>query len=397
MSSGKVLRRIIAVASILWLLAGCGAPGDVPPSIPPAEGAAPTPAPPTATALPTPIPPTAVPTLASASTPVTAPTATPRADDLTHDEAATLDSLEQVDDYPLYTMHYYGSYAERAASVEGSERGVSASRRVSSVTASLPAWGCSLFAALGDADEMVYGRNFDWDYSPAVLLFTHPPEGYASVSMVDIAYFGFEGARAHGLTDLPLVERRALLDTPRLPFDGMNERGLVVGMAAVSPGQMVPDPNKETTGSLRVIRKMLDQAGDVDDAVAILASYNIDFEGGPPIHYLIADSSGRAALVEFYQGEMVIFANETPYHLATNFLRASAGESAEGECWRYDKLSQRLRETEGRMTAQGAMDLLAAVSQEGTQWSIVYGISTGDVSVAMEQQYGAPHTFYLVR
>jgi hypothetical protein len=244
---------------------------------------------------------------------------------------------------------------------------------------------------------MVYGRNFDWDYSPAVLLFTHPPEGYASVSMVDIAYFGFEGARAHGLADLPLAELGALLDTPRLPFDGMNERGLVVGMAAVPPGQMVPDPNRGTTGSLRVIRKMLDQAGDVDEAVAILASYNIDFEGGPPIHYLIADPSGRSALVEFYQGEMVIFHNETPYHLATNFLRASAGESAEGECWRYDGLSQRLRETEGRMTAQEAMDLLAAVSQEGTQWSIIYGISTGDVSVAMEQQYGTPHTFRLVR
>jgi hypothetical protein len=92
---------------------------------------------------------------------------------------------------------------------------------------------------------------------------------------------------------------------------------------------------------------------------------------------------------------MVVFANETPYHLATNFLRASAGESAEGECWRYDRLSQRLRKTEGRMTSQDAMDLLAAVSQKGTQWSIVYGMSTGDVSVAMERQYGAPHIFHL--
>jgi len=397
MNCRKVLRRVIAVASILWLVAGCGAPGDVPPSISPAKDTAPTPVPPTATALPTPIPPTVIPTLASASTPVPAPTATPRADGLTHDEAATLGSLEQVEDYPLYTMHYYGSYAERVASVEGGERGVSASRRVPNVMASLPTWGCSLFAAQGNADEMVYGRNFDWDYSPAVLLFTHPAEGYASVSMVDIAYFGFEGAQARGLTDLPLVERQALLDTPRLPFDGMNERGLVVGMAAVPPGQMVPDPDKETTGSLRVIRKMLDQAGDVDEAVAILSSYNIDFEGGPPIHYLIADPSGRAALVEFYQGEMVVFANETPYHLATNFLRASAGESAEGECWRYDRLSQRLRKTEGRMTSQDAMDLLAAVSQEGTQWSIVYGISTGDVSVTMGRSYNASHTFHLSR
>jgi len=35
--------------------------------------------------------------------------------------------------------------------------------------------------------------------------------------------------------------------------------------------------------------------------------------------------------------------------VATNFLRASAGESAAGECRRYDQLSRRLAEIEGRM------------------------------------------------
>jgi hypothetical protein len=242
---------------------------------------------------------------------------------------------------------------------------------------------------------MLYGRNFDWEYSPAVLLFTDPPDGYASVSMVDIAYLGFGGTSAGRLPDLPLVERRALLDAPRMPFDGMNEHGLVVGMAAVPPGQMRPDPAKETTGSLRVIREMLDHASKVDEAVAILQSYNIDFEGGPPLHYLVADPSGRSALVEFYQGEMVIMPNETPWHLATNFLRASVGESAAGQCWRYDRLSQRLTDAQGRMTTPSAMRLLSDVSQEGTQWSIVYGMSTGDVSVTMGRQYDTPHTFHL--
>lgn len=109
----------------------------------------------------------------------------------------------------------------------------------------------------------------------------------------------------------------------------------------------------------------------------------------------MADSSGRSVLVEFYQGELVIIPNETTWHQATNFLRASAGESAEGECWRYDKISQRLTEAEGQHTVQDAMDLLAGVSQEGTQWSVVYGMSTGDVSVTMGRQYDTLHTFPL--
>lgn len=350
MNSKKLLPKIISLALILGLVVGCNAPAVAP----------------------TPVPPT--------STPTTAPTPTSRADGLSDEEVATLSSLEQVDDYPLYTMRYYGPYDQRASSIE---------------TASLPSWACSLFAALGDADNMLYGRNFDWEYSPAVLLFTDPPDGYASVSMVDIAYFGFEGAKVGTLPDLPLIERQALLHTPFWPFDGLNERGLAVGMAAVPPGDMRPDPDKETIGSLGVIREMLDHASNVDEALAILQSYNIDFEDGPPLHYLIADSSGRSLLVEFYQGEMVVIPNEMPWHQATNFLRASAGESAEGECWRYDKISQRLTEAEGQLTVQDAMNLLSEAAQGSTQWSVVYGMSTGDVNVTMGREYDNVHAFPL--
>jgi hypothetical protein len=376
---------------MLCLLVGCSAPASVPPAVDTTR----TSAPPAAPTIPASIPPTVAPTSPPASTPTTAPTGEARTDGLSDEEAATLGSLEQVDDYPLYTMHYHGPYEQRMTAIDGVWRLASANPPHPGPTASSPAWACSLFAALGDPEEMLYGRNFDWEYSPAVLLFTDPPGGYASVSMVDIAYLGFGGASAGRLADLPLVERRALLDAPRMPFDGMNEHGLVVGMAAVPPGQMRPDPDKETTGSLRVIREMLDHASNVDEAVAILQSYNIDFEGGPPLHYLVADPSGRSVLVEFYQGEMAIMSNETPWHVATNFLRASVGESAAGQCWRYDRLSQQLTDAQGRMTTQGAMQLLSDVSQEGTQWSIVYRMSTGDVNVTMGRQYDTPHIFHL--
>jgi hypothetical protein len=41
------------------------------------------------------------------------------------------------------------------------------------------------------------------------------------------------------------------------------------------------------------------------------------------------------------------------------------------------------------------MELLADVAQPGTQWSVVYGLSTGQIDVVMGRQYDAPHTFYL--
>jgi hypothetical protein len=342
-------------------------------------------------AKPTSVLPAIAPTAVSPSTPHPAESE----GDLSDEQIATLDSLEQVDDYPLYTMVYHGEYAEATSVAELVEQSVDPTWPKPSVVPSAGDWACSLFAALGDGDGMLYGRNFDWEYSPALLLFTDPPDGYASASMVDIAYLGFGGAEAQGLTDLPLAEREGMLRAPFLPFDGFNEQGLALGMAAVPPGNVHPDPDKETLGSLMVMREILDHAGNVDEAAAILQNHNIDMGGGPPLHYLVADASGRAALVEFYQGEVVVIVNRDPWHLATNFLCAAAGVSVEGMCGRYDKISERLGEAQGRLSVQDGLALLAEVSQDGTQWSVIYGMSIADVTIAMGRQYEVVHTFHL--
>lgn len=324
--------------------------------------------------------------LAACSPPASiAPTNTPRTDGLSDQQAATLGSLQKLDDYPLYTMRLVGAYDSR--SFIENNRLANAQPEISN------AWACSLFAALGDTNNQFYGRNFDWEYSPALLLFTEPSDGYASVSMVDLAYLGFK-TNATALTDLSLVERRALLRAPFLPFDGMNARGLVVAMAAVDDGQMKPDPSKETIDSLMVIRKILDSAANVDEAVAILRRYNISMSGGPPLHYLMADQSGRAALVEFYQGKLIVIPNETQWHQATNFIRSSVDNPA-GQCSRYDKIAERLGQTGGRVTAQNAMQLLREVSQRITQWSIVYGMTSGEITVTMGRQYDRVHPLRL--
>ena len=173
----------------------------------------------------------------------------------------------------------------------------------------------------------------------------------------------------------------------------MNDAGLVIGMAAVPPGNVQADPGKETIGSLGVIREMLDYASSVDEALEIMRKYNIDMVGGPPLHYLIADKFGDSVLVEFYDGEMVVIPNQVPWHQATNFLRAAVGDSTEGVCWRHDTISERLQETEGRVTVDGALDLLESVSQAGTQWSVVYEMDDYQVNVVMGRQYDIVHTF----
>ena len=156
--------------------------------------------------------------------PATSTAPVPESSNLSENDAATLASLKQVDDYPLYTMQYYGEYASRRTSV------LPAAKQADST----PNWACSLFTVLLDDDHLLYGRNYDWTFSPALLVFTDPPDGYASVSMVDMEYLGFGGQSSFNLSELSSDDLEGLLDAPLIPFDGMNEHGLAIGMAAVS-------------------------------------------------------------------------------------------------------------------------------------------------------------------
>ncbi|MBN1146378.1 MAG: linear amide C-N hydrolase [Anaerolineales bacterium] len=360
--------RLFALILTLVLSAACS---------PPSTPAAPSPATQTALHTSPTVPPPA--TLAETS----------QAANLSAEQIATLDSLEKVDDFPLYTMHYYGDYRQ---DLPAPRQGAGSASLLDSAST---AWGCSLFAALGDPAGMLFGRSFDWQFSPAVLLFTHPQDGYASVSMVDFAYFDVSGNQVHDLAELPLEQRQALLEAPTLPFDGMNERGLAVGMAAVPEGNMPPDPAKETISSILVIRLMLDRAQDVGEALAILESYNLDYGGGPPLHYLLADASGRSMLVEFYQGEMHLIPNQNPWQQATNFLVSSTSGSPGGNCRRYDRIEQALAGSQGRLDPLAAMELLSQVAQDNTQWSVVYGLQSGEVAVVMGREYENIHHFEL--
>ena len=300
---------------------------------------------------------------------------------LSPEAITTLRSLEKLQDYPFYVMHYYGGYdypTTGATLPEGT------------------GFSCSLFAALGVDGDMFYGRNFDWDFSPSLLLIIDPPDGYASASMVDLTFLGISHAASTKLTDLPLLDRSALLAAPFMPFDGMNEYGLTIAMAAV-PDEFVDgasyDSSRPTIGSIGIIRQTLDHARNVDEALDIFGQYNIDFGGGPPIHYLIADPSGKAVLIEYYRGEMIQLPNEAPWHLATNHLRRIA--KGDGGCERYRTISERLRALNGQLDPQAAMQLLSDVKQGSTQWSTIYDMTIGDINIAIAGNYDATFAFHL--
>ena len=298
---------------------------------------------------------------------------------LTDDERATLESLRKVHDYPLYVMTYHHDYKTVVAQ--------SASPQMQE------GFACSLFAAFHGPDGSLMGRNFDWNESPALLLFTKPDQGYASVSMVDISYLGYN---QFNLDELDSVEgRRRLLRAPLIPFDGMNDQGLTVAMAAVPDAAIPTYENKPTIVSVTLMRLMLDQAKTVDEALELVDDYNIDFAGGPNIHYLVADRQGNSALIELKHRRINVHRNEHPWQIATNFYLTGVIGEPEHSCDRYAKLSARLIEHEGKISLQQAMDSLENVAQPSTRWSMLYRMDALEAQLVLNRNYDAPYVISL--
>jgi len=127
----------------------------------------------------------------------------------------------------------------------------------------------------------------------------------------------------------------------------------------------------------------------------LIAGYNIDFSCGPPIHYLIADRTGHAAVVEYKDGSMQVVRNEDPWLAATNFYLAGTSPDRRQQDERYAMLNAALHRASGVLSTQEAMDLLRAVAQPHTRWSVVYDLSTGNIHLAMAKHYDRLHRFQL--
>ena len=189
---------------------------------------------------------------------------------------------------------------------------------------------CTVFFAGG-----VLGRNFDFDDHPALLLHHRPPGAYRSVSLVDIAYLGVERGEQPSADDLA--------GAARLPFDGMNERGVAVAMAAVPAAR---SPRGDAVGSLGVMRLVLDRAANVAEAVAIFRRTAVDFTGGPPLHYMVADATGASAVIEYVDGRVHVLRarpgddelrahrrRAAPTIATARRPRASGARDAARDCW----------------------------------------------------------------
>lgn len=288
--------------------------------------------------------------------------------------ARTIGSLRKIDDLPLYEMTFHGSYDREAPLGEEELAGRA------------DGWACSLFALGGD--RPLFGRNFDWDPNPALIVHAAPPDGYASVSVVDLFHL-IGGSTPPDLSAAPA--RRRMAHAVLAPFDGVNEKGLAIGMATSPEGGLPPSsPDRPDVNSVRVIRIMLDKAATVDEALAIMRRYDVDFTIGPQVHYLIADAAGRSAVVEYAGGRL----NVIDDRMLTNIGMTGTSASQRRADPRYRTLAEGLPATRDWRDAMG---LLQRVAQAHTRWSVVYDLTDATARVVAGRRWDTVHTIPLLQ
>jgi len=326
-------------------------------------------------------------------------------------ELKAVASIDKINDYGFYTMEYSGDYGfddflKVGASNDEELIQFITQRLLKGLPLSIsgPDLSCSTFNAVTPNGEYIFGRNFDMDYSPAMIIHTKPINGYESLSMVNLAFMGYKKGYLPDRT----FDKILALAAPYVPLDGINEKGLAVGVLLLPES---PPTRQETEridiNSTTAIRMLLDKAATVDEAVAMLKKYDMHDSANSCFHYQITDARGNSAIVEYVNNEMQVLKPEATYQACTNFFLAPGEKYNFGEGQdRYSIVMTGLKEKNGVVSKTAGLRLLKAAKMTNvldkktgilynTQWSAIYNNSKKCVHLAIGQDYDQVYYFSL--
>ncbi len=326
-----------------------------------------------------------------------------------HNEISTVASMKLVRDRndahldgAVYTMHVKGGFYLEDFIEQGGVK--SDSELIDFITGNItkglidmsisdPEIGCSSFTAKSESGDVLFGRNYDFSKTNTCIVFTEAQEGrHATISTVDLQFLGMDVEQnVEGL-----MNKITCLAAPYAPLDGINDAGVSCGIymtyqggdETVSTDQNTDKPDFTSTTLLRLI---LDYADNVQEAVEIVSSYDLHDSAKTSYHYMVADASGKSAILEWVAGtdatdndgskrELKVTYNDddahigdaeaaSDYQVITNFViqpgyyDGSAPEEKKGYD-RYVRIYEELDKTNGVVKdEQAAMDVLSIVGR----------------------------------
>lgn len=259
----------------------------------------------------------------------------------------------------------------------------------------IPNLACSTFYAETPEQGYIFGRNLDNQTTDLAVIKTSPKGAYSSVSVVNLSFLGY----TEDFTPNALLNRLNILATAYFPLDGINEKGLAVGVLQLQAPATAQDNGKPDVGTTLAIRAMLDKCATVDEAVEWLKGVDMYAAAKGCYHFQIADATGKSVVVSYVDNEMIITEKENGFIAATNFYLHDVPFEYDAQGLdRYEILEKTLTEKKSVLTAQEGMNLLKDVRITGTdpdakgrvystQWSSIYDLTNPSLSLCADMNY----------
>ncbi|MCR4594226.1 MAG: linear amide C-N hydrolase [Clostridiales bacterium] len=344
-------------------------------------------------------------------------------------QLVTMKSVEQLDDN-IYLLDYKNDYhlpelLERGVSSLGeltafASDALTLGLRLCKIGGDEGA-GCSTFDAFTPDGHHLLARNFDFKTSPCFVVWTHPKCGYAGISVVNTNFIVYGSSLRYN----KLNSYRVLV-APYCCVDGMNEKGLAIAvlqMKAKATNQT--DSGKKDITTTAMIRAVLDNCADVDEAVELIKRYNMHDSIWTNYHYQIVDASGRSVTVEYIDNVFHVYERGNPeystdssvyeddgmkFQYVSNYSLTKDVGSFQIEGHGEDRMcavKKVLTEKDGIMTELEAMDLLSHVRLKYKHpkypwnvvalWSAVYNTKEKTLKLAANLDYKKIYTFRIDR
>ena len=330
---------------------------------------------------------------------------------LNADQEKTKDTLKRLDDN-IYLLDYKNDYALD----EMLENGVSnvgevlafASKTMTLGTRRFRAGrigaGCTTFNAFTQDGEPLLARNFDYKAAPCLVVRTAPENGYRSLGITDTNFMVY-GYKKRPEND---SDKLQLLLAPYICVDGINEKGLAIGVLEIKAAATKQETGKKPIATTIMIRTVLDKAADIDEAIELFRQYDMHDSIFCCYHYQLTDITGRSVIIEYVNNEMRIVEASKPegakyaFTMCSNYFVTAGGDNSKGMGYdRYEKCRTKLTSVGGELSVDESMDLLGYCTlryhhQLGwpviTLWSAVYNCAQRTVTLAAGMDYEHRHT-----
>ena len=185
--------------------------------------------------------------------------------------------------------------------------------------------GCSVFFTHNPDGEPITCRNYDYPHYVSqedstltglnIVLHCKPEGKYESIAVADAVWCGeYDPLLQRGGPDLEGFDVKLLEVLPYQCMDGINEKGLYVSIQRVDI-KKGDQPVRFPAGSSMLLRHMLDDCANVEEAVRKTETGILLPEDWQDCHVMVADASGRSVVIESRNSVISVI----PSDVCTNF------------------------------------------------------------------------------